>query len=165
VNVNLGYADETVNFGFELDLEVFNGQLADGYTIGFWKNNIAKALMNKNKGIQVDRATLENYVDEIAAFALEPFDGIDLQGALDVLSARGSDEVLLLKKQLLGSEFNFMNEAFIGDNQMLTYLFLYYGEYMVKHADEYSRDEILNLKDWFDAYNNSHGGEVIGPAN
>ena len=89
--------------------------------------------------------------------------GITKNGAVAVLSSNSSDAVDLLSKQLLGSEFNYMNGAYIGGSELVTELFIFYGEYLVKHAGEYSRDELLTAKDWYDAYNNSHGGPVVGP--
>jgi len=152
-----------VDSGLALNIEDFCGQLADGFTIGFWKNNVSKAIAGRTKGVQVDAATIDTYVDMVADYALEPFDGIDAQGAVDVLSSKSSDAADLLAKQLLGSEFNLMNGAYIGGNELVTEMFIHYGEYLLKHADDYSRGELLDAKDWYDAYNNSHGGAIAGP--
>ena len=56
-----------------------------------------------------------------------------------------------------------MNEAYIDGDVVMTWFFLYYGEYLVVHADDYTRGELLFAKDWYDAYNNSHGREFYGP--
>jgi hypothetical protein len=163
VDVTVGYADETVDFGFELDFTFIGNQNADGYTIGFWKNNVGKAIAGKQKGIQIDAATLMAYVSDLSEFALYPLNVTTLDEAYDILSANGSDPVLLLSKQLMGSEFNLMNGAYIGGNELLTELFLYYGEYLIAHADQYSASDLLEAKDWYDAYNNSHGGLITLP--
>ncbi|UCH10807.1 MAG: hypothetical protein JSU61_02655, partial [Fidelibacterota bacterium] len=160
VDTSVGYADETVDFGFELDFTYIVGQTADGYTIGYWKNNVSKAMAGRIKGIQVDAATLQAYLDEISTFALYPLNVDLLAEAYEILSANGSDPVVLLSKQLLGSEFNLMNDAFIGGNETFTELFLYYGEYLIAYADQFTAEELLEAKDWYDAYNNSHGGQI-----
>lgn len=165
VDVTIVDDDVIVDFGFELDFNFINGKVADGFTIGFWKNNVKKALDGKNRGVQVSAETLAEYLDEISEFALDPFSFGFLSEAYAVLNARGSDAMTLLSKQLLGSEFNYMNDAYIDGNELVTWAFLYYGEYMIVHADDYSRNEILELKDWYDAYNNSHGEVFYGPGN
>jgi hypothetical protein len=155
--------DIVVNAGFALNFEEICGAIADGRTIGFWKNNIGKALSGKNKGVQVSAAALNSYTDLISDFALEPFEGLTMADAENILTARGSDESVLLAKQLLGSEYNYAAGAYINGNELVTRLFVYQGEYVLKNASEYSRSEILEMKDWFDAYNNSHGGAIEGP--
>ncbi|MFC1481656.1 SdrD B-like domain-containing protein [Candidatus Neomarinimicrobiota bacterium] len=161
VDTTVGYADETVDFGFELDFTYIPGQIADGFTIGYWKNNLSKAISGKTRGTQVNAATLAEYVYLLSDFALYPLNVTSYDEAYEILSANGSDPVLLLSKQLMGSEFNLMNEAYIGGNETFTEMFLYYGEYLITHADQFTASEILEAKDWYDAYNNSHGGEII----
>ena len=164
INADTQYASVSgVDFGFALNLDTFCGQVADGFTIGFWKNNVSKAIAGRSKGVQVDAATIAAYTDAIADYSLEPFDGVSEQGAVDVLSSNSSDAVDLLAKQLMGSEYNLMNGAYIGGNELATEMFIHDGEYLVKHAGDYSSDELLHAKDWFDAYNNSHGGAIAGP--
>ncbi len=164
VEVTIVDEDVVVDFGFELDFEEYCGGTANGATIGFWKNNIRKAILQgRRNGFQIPAETLEEYIEQISEFALAPFSGLTAQAAYNVLNSHSNDPVDLLQKQLLASEFNFMNEAYINDDMMMTWFFLYYGEYLVVHADEYTRDELLYAKDWYDAYNNSHGGEFYGP--
>jgi len=69
----------------------------------------------------------------------------------------------LLSKQLIASEFNYQNAAYIGGNKNLTFVFLWWGEYVLKNSTSYSSTYLIWTKDWFDAYNNSHGGVVAGP--
>lgn len=163
VPVSITTDDAVVNFGFELNFEYFCGGVADGFTIGFWKTNISKALDGKTKGTQVSASTLESYRASLASFGLSPLNYGSLQDAYNALSANGSDPVLLLTKQLVGSEYNFANGAYINGQQQATWFFLVYGEYVIAHASEFSADEILVAKDWYDAYNNSHGGPFFGP--
>ncbi len=164
VDVEIVNEDVVVEFGFELDFEDYCGGTADGNTIGFWKNNIKKAILqHKRNGFQIPAATLQDYIEQISEFALAPFSGLTARTAYNILSSRSNDPVDLLAKQLLASEFNFMNESYIDDDPVMTWFFIYYGEYIIVHAGDFTRDEILYAKDWYDAYNNSHGGEFYGP--
>lgn len=147
-----------VDFGYFIDYSALSGQVANGFTIGYWKTNIDKAIANKTNGIQVPAATLEAYRAAISTFALSPLNVATLQEASAILSKSGSLPKDLLAKQLMGSEFNYQNGAFIGGNELATYFFLYQGEYMHLNAARFSTAELLAQKDRYDAYNNSHGG-------
>jgi len=152
---------ENVNFGYFVDYAWINGQTANGFTIGYWKTNLDKAIANKTAGTQVSKATLLGYVAELSSFALSPLNVTTLDAASKILSKTGSVPTDLLAKQLMGSEFNFANGAFIGGNELVTYFFLFQGEYMLKNPSLYSSTQLLAQKDLYDAYNNSHGGAVI----
>ena len=156
------YSDpKVVNFGFALDYNWIGSQTANGYTIGFWKTNIDKAIAGSTKGIQVSKATLESYRLLLSSFALEPLNIASLSEASGILSSTSSNPVDLLKKQLMGSEFNYANRAYIGGNALVTYFFLYDGEYMLTNPGAFSFTQLLAQKDKYDAYNNSHGGQII----
>ncbi len=156
---------ENVNFGFFIDYSWLNGKTANGFTIGYWKNNVDKAIANRTNGIQVSKATLLSYMGTLSSFALSPLnfpatvDG--LRQASAVLSKTGSAPTDLLAKQLMGSEFNYASGAYIGGNALATYYFLYQGEYMLLNASSFSSAQLLAQKDRYDAYNNSHGGAVL----
>lgn len=160
VDVRVVSNNVNIDFGNGLNLNYLIGQTANGYTIGYWKTNLDKAISGKVKGIQISAATLSSYIAGISVFALEPLNVTTLKGAYDVLSANGSDPVLLLSKQLMGSELNLMNGAYIGGNVLYTSMFLYYGEYLIKYSGSYSSSDLLYAKDLYDAYNNSHGGTI-----
>jgi len=159
---DLGLVKENTShsFSFKINLDYMLGLSANGYTIGFWKTNLVKASQGKVKGTQVDGSLLSGYLSVVSSLALEPLNVSSYTEVIDILSATGSDPVLLLKKQLMGSEFNYSSGAFIGGNSLYTYCFLYQAEYMVKHSSSYSSTDILRLKDLCDAYNNSHGGAI-----
>lgn len=150
--------------GFAINFTELNGLAANGFTIGYWKNNLSKAVAGATKGVQVSAATLSNYTSVVSTLALSPFAGLTMPSAVDTLSATGSAPTVLLAKQLLGSEYNYANQAYLGGSATLTYLFIFQGEYVLKNAANYSAAYILWLKDWFDAYNNTHGGAIAGPA-
>jgi hypothetical protein len=152
---------ENVNFGYVLDLTWIGNQTANGFTIGYWKTNIDKAIKGQTKGVQVSKATLEAYVGNLSTFALSPLNVTSLSAASGILSATSSVPASLLSKQLMGSEFNYQNGAYIGGNELVTYLFVYYGEYILANSANYSSEQILSAKDMYDAYNNSHGGQIV----
>lgn len=150
--------------GLGLHFATLSTLTANGYTIGFWKTNIDKAIAGKTAGTQVSAATLSAYTTAIRGYALSPYSTLTLADASKVLSATGSDAAVLLSKQLLGSEYNLANGAYLGGNAYLTQLFIHWGEYVLLNASSYTRADVLWAKDWFDAYNNSHGGLVLGPS-
>ncbi len=157
VSADTGVADA----GLALNFDAIGAMSANGFTIGYWKNNLAKALAGKTKGIQVSASTLAACTAIIAELGLEPFDGMTMSGAEAIMSATGSAPSVLLAKQLMGSEFNYANGAYLNGDEEFTYLFVVYGEYVLKHAAELDASYVLSVKDWFDAYNNTHGGVVL----
>ncbi|HOM93097.1 MAG TPA: hypothetical protein PKX66_08025, partial [Rectinema sp.] len=159
-NVTLGAVygkPKMSNFGFMLDYSWISGQTANGNTIGFWKTNLDKAIANKTNGTQVSKETLLNYVAQLSNLALSPLNVTTLQQASDILSKSSSLPSDLLSKQLMSSEFNHVNGAYIGGNRLVTYFFLYDGEYMLANPGLFSSAQLLAQKDKYDAYNNSHG--------
>lgn len=152
------------DFGFGLNFNALRTMTANGNTIGYWKNNLDKAIAGKTNGIQVSKSTLTTYTCRIADFALDPYDGISLKAAASTMGYSGSSPTALLSKQLVASEYNYQQGAYLNGNRTLTMLFLWWGEYVLKNPSKYSTSYVLWAKDWFDAYNNSHGGVVNGPA-
>ena len=162
---------ERRDFGFYLG---FDTGEADGYTIGFWKNNLKKHIEHKRNGWQIERDDLIAYTNSIRFFALYPFSwflpnclrcpyGVFNWGG-DFLEGLDYDDMMIkLAQQLLAAEYNFYNGAWIDGDELLTSLFLWVGEYMLVHPDEFTRDEMEYMKDWYDNYNNSHGGEFERP--
>jgi hypothetical protein len=155
---------ENVNFGFFVDYSWLNGKTANGFTIGYWKNNVDKAIANRTNGIQVSKSTLLGYLGTLSSFALSslnfPATVDGLKSASAVLSKAGSVPTDLLAKQLSASEFNYASGAYIGGNALATSFFLFQGEYMLLNASSFTSSELLVQKDLYDAYNNSHGGAV-----
>ncbi len=149
------------NFGFAVDYNWIVGKTANGFTIGYWKTNLDKAIANKTAGTQVSKANLLAYVNQLSTFALYPLNVSSMQEASNYLSATGSAPTLLLSKQLMGSEFNYASGAYIGGNALATEFFLYDGEYMLANSGSFTSAQLLAQKDKYDAYNNSHGGAVL----
>ncbi len=149
------------DFGFAVDYSWIPGKLANGFTIGYWKTNLDKAISGKTNGIQVSAAKLQSYVNALSSFALPPLNVSTMKAASDILSATGSSPTLLLSKQLMGSEFNYASGAYIGGNELVTRFFLYDGEYMLDNSGSFTSAQLLAQKDKYDAYNNSHGGAVL----
>lgn len=166
VSSSLGW-NVSPDLGLTLDFAALRGLKAGGFSHGYWKNNVDKAIAGKTNGAQVSAATIAAYTTAIGTLALSPFDGLTWQGASDVLSSNSNKPVDLLRKQLLASEYNYANGAnggFINGSAALTYAFVLWGEYVVVNAASLPSSYVLWAKDWFDAYNNSHGGAVNGPA-
>jgi hypothetical protein len=153
-----------VNIGFMIDFCALDGKKANGFTIGYWKNNIDKALKGSCSGTQVSAATINAYTKAIGALALSPYDNISLKTATSTMGSTSSAPKDLLSKQLLAAEYNFENKAYLGGTPTLTYLFVWWGEYVLSHSNNYSSTYILWAKNWFDAYNNTHGCAIDGPS-
>lgn len=150
-------------FGIGINFTALRTMTANGFTIGYWKNNLDKAIANRTNGIQVSRSTLLTYTDRITDFGLTPYDCATLKTSSDTMGYSGSNSASLLSKQLIASEYNYQSGAYIGGDRTLTFLFLYWGEYVLSNSSRYSSSYLIWAKDWFDAYNNSHGGLVLGP--
>lgn len=162
ITVNSG-AVNVSNIGYGLNLNSINGKCANGFTIGYWKNNVDKAIANKSSGTQVSAATIKSYTAALAVLALDPFTGLTMPKASAYMSSNSSAPADLLAKQLVASEYNYANGAFIGGDRRLTYAFIYHAEYVLKNASSYGSAYVLLIKNWCDAYNNSHGGAISGP--
>jgi hypothetical protein len=149
--------------GLGLDLPAFRSMRADGKSHGFWKTNLDKAISGKSGGAQVSATNMSRYTCNIGDFAMTVFDNMSMKSASAILGSNSAFAADLLSKQLIASEYNYMNGAYINGNRQLTFLFLYWGEYMRANANSLSNDALIKAKDWFDAYNNSYGGLVLGP--
>ncbi len=149
--------------GYGLKLSAIRSLCANGYTIGYWKNNLDKAISGKCNGVQVGGSTMKAYTTSMGNLSLEPFDGITPYGASATMSSNSSDPAALLAKQLVASEYNYLSGGYIGGDRALTYAFITYAESVLKRSTTYSSTYIIFVKDWCDAYNNSHGGKVLGP--
>lgn len=163
--VTVGTSNVTVSdIGFGIDFNALRSMKADGNSHGFWKTNIDKAIAGKTNGTQVSKRDLLDYTDAIGSLGLAPYDGISLKEASSILGSNSSRPADLLSKQLLAAEYNYENGAYLNGNQSLTFVFIWWGENVLDHASNYPSSYVLWAKDWFDAYNNSHGGVVDGPA-
>lgn len=148
------------SFGYNLNFLALILMRADGNSHGFWKTNIGKAIDGKTKGVQISAEALERYTTALGEFASSSFDGLTMERALTTLSSNSSKPANLLAKQLLAAEYNYQNKAYLNGNTTLTYAFLAWGEHVLENTDDYSSCYVLWAKDWFDAYNNTHGGCV-----
>ncbi len=152
-----------VDVGMALNFPAIRTMKANGFTIGYWKNNVEKAIAGKTGGAQVSAANINLYTTTISTLALSPYDGLTKAGAVAIMGKSTSNPVELLSKQLVGSEYNYASGGYIGGNKALTLCFITWGEYIVKNSTSYSSAYIIYAQQWFDAYNNSHGSFVSGP--
>jgi hypothetical protein len=151
------------DIGLGLNLSAIRGMTANGFTIGYWKNNVDKAISGKSAGTQVSAATIKCYTTAIGDFALTKFDNLTMKQASAYMGSNSSKAQDLLAKQLVASEYNYQNGAYLNGNRTLTFLFMFWGEYVLQNYSSYSSTYVINAKDWFDAYNNTHGGALVGP--
>jgi len=86
-------------------------------TIGFWKNNIKKAIDNKN-GMQVNKEDLISWLYKINQYYLEdPFalglsDEEILRNSYNILYYKGADIRFKTMRQLIACELNLLSEEF-----------------------------------------------------
>jgi len=163
-SVTVGTVNVTaLPIGFGLNFTALRAMSANGYTIGFWKNNVDKAIAGKSSGTQIPNATIVTYTKTLGSLALSPYDNISMKTASSTMGSTSSASKDLLSKQLVASEYNYANGAYLNGNKTLTFLFIWWGEYVLQNSTSYSSTQLIWTKDWFDAYNNSHGGVVAGP--
>lgn len=128
-----------------------------GKTIGYWKHQLTVAIKGKGQA-QVNSGTLAGYVTAIEKLYLaHPFQfAYDFPDAHAILSSTSSVAVDLLKKQLLGTEFNeIAGLGLTGDYDAMQSVLVWWGEYLVANQSSFSRDELLAAKNIFDAINNT----------
>ena len=115
-------------------------------TIGFWKNNIAKAISGK-KGNQVSKQDLITWLKKVQSYYLSnpillgsSSDNQLLQSAYNVLDYNGCSEADKMLKQLLACELNFVSFTYsLSDRQ--------YQNQLCRQAE--------------DAYNSASDSELI----
>jgi Carboxypeptidase regulatory-like domain len=134
---------------------------ADGFTIGYWGNNISKALEGTRTGVQVDAARLQSLVESAALLSLDPLHDLTMESALRRLTVTGPLPTDLLTKQLVASELNQVNGAATQPVASVGALLIHQAEFMLKYAEQFTPADLLNTKDWLDAYNNTHGGKFV----
>lgn len=159
-----------VDFGFTLNLtQILNDiDVADpdgngysfagiGKTIGFWKHQHTVAISGKGRA-HVDSTTLLAMLTELEGLWLaDPFNfGTNkFSTSLGILSARTSDAVELLLKQLVATELNHVSGLGLLDAMSLQSLIIHYAEFVAANPAGFTRADILLVKDVLDAINNS----------
>ncbi|MCW5212638.1 hypothetical protein VU04_06980 [Desulfobulbus sp. TB] len=164
--VSLTLTEDVVeDFGFAPDVDKVISDIdgvtlkGDGLTIGFWKHQ--NAVADKGKGrAQVDAETLQGYIDAIEELLLEePFqfdDANEFRAAHEVMAMRTSDAAELLRKQLLGTEFNDVaGRGLEAPFDELQDKLIAWGEYLAANSELFTRDELIKAKDIFDLTNNT----------
>jgi hypothetical protein len=145
--------------GFGLNFCAIRTMRSCALSQGFWKNNISKNLAKKPTGVQVSLADMTRYTTFISTLALAPFNGLTMNTASSIFSAKNQ-----LQLQLLAAEYNYASGAYIGGNQLLTFCFIYWGEAVLQNKGSYYSSSYQTFAaNWFEAYNTSEGGYVLGP--
>jgi hypothetical protein len=158
----------TQNIGLALYLNAVRGLRGDGYSHGYWKNNIEKWIPGnslRQSGMQEEPTNLQRYTNDIVGLYLSTplcFGELTRVTALQILSS--TDQ---LRLQLLASEYNYASGRLINSSRPLTFAFVAWGEFVLNDASSptpiYNAAYRTYVKDWMDAFNNSHGGLVRGP--
>ena len=74
----------------------------------------------------------------------------------NILKSTSREGVDLLKKQLLGTQLNqFDGRGLAEPYASLQTLLLQWGEYLVKHHEDFDRQDLIQAKDVFDGINNT----------
>jgi hypothetical protein len=105
---------------------------------------------------------MSSLIESIGSFGPQIFANLTAPQARAILGSTSSNPENLLQKQMLASQFNYWNQAYIDGDKEATKSFVLYGEELIL-AGGASRSELLRVKDLYDAYNNSHGGLISGP--
>ncbi len=146
-------ADSDVDFGFAIDFDSFGGSSANSHGMGWWKENIRKAVQGQNRGVQISAAALETLRASLSNFALAPLNFGSLADAYAALSYNGGNAASRLARHLTASEYNFANGAYLDGDQLLTWAFVVWGEYLVQNFGNYTNGELNAAKDLFEDYN------------
>jgi len=135
-----GYYPNICNIHEDLENNNISG---NNHTIGFWKNNIRKALENHN-GTQVDTETLSYYLIWVEGIAYNiPFNfGVNrLNSAYEYLTSKDQ-----LTMQLLAAELNWVS-GYNSSEPGLEYMMLVWGEYMWNNGTRQDKIQLANLLD------------------
>lgn len=147
-DVTIDGDDEAVGFGYNLNFDDLTGATADSRGLGFWKTNVKKAVEGKNRGVQVDAATLESYRASLENFGYAALNHASLSDAFDAMASNNNQPVVRLGKHLTASEYNYAHGAYLNDNELVTRAFILWGEHVIENGGEYN-----DAKDLFEGYN------------
>ena len=164
-NNDLGFGVDTLAVLDDLDPADADANgytmIGTGKTIGFWKHQNNVAIKGKGRA-QINAETLKGHLDAVEAGWLigsgtfEFTSGNDYEDAFAILSETSSDEVSLLRKQLLGTELNHVSGGgLVGEDYALQSVLIGWGEYLAVNDSAFTREEILEAKDIFDWINNT----------
>ena len=158
-------ADVTVPLiGFGLDFSTIKGLPASCKTISYWSDNLDKACSGRNSSMQVSYSAICDYTKTVSCFGLSAFDGISMKSACSLMKSSSPRTSDLLSKHLVTAEYNYSCGSYINGDRNLTFLFLWWGEYVLNNPSRYSSSYQLWATNWFDAYNNCAGGAINGPS-
>jgi hypothetical protein len=147
-------------FFFQLDRNFLGKKPPNVFPVNFWLNNINNALVNNPAMMQISPANLNNFTGQIGAFSLPPYSALNLTQAKSILSDPLADPAVQLRKQLLASEYNLMNGAFVGGNKLYTSLFLWEGEYILVNGSKLSPTQLQEAKNRYEFFNNPAPGPL-----
>jgi hypothetical protein len=149
----------TADCGLGLNWAQIRALTSTALSQGFWKNNVGKAISGKG-GTQVSAPVLRTYTTAITTLALSPFSNVTrLEDAAAIFSGKNQ-----LSLQLLAAEYNYEAGSYIGGSEPLTRAFITWGEAVMKNTGNvYNSAYQTFAAKWFEAYDTSEGGKVLGP--
>jgi len=114
----------------------------NGKTIGYWKHQLSVYLgYNTKAHMQETKENLSAYLAQI---------GLTAEQAYNILSYKGSDMAGLLNKQLVAAKLNVAAGYLWGIDALIAQ-----ASYMVAHPNEFTREQMEEVKDQLDELNNS----------
>jgi len=160
-NVSITTTDGTVNFGNALDINWFDGKhVSSVQGMGWWKENINKAIRGQVRGIQISAAALESLRSTLSTFAYPVLNYASLNAAYTALSYGGGNASSRAIQHFTASEYNFANGALVNGDALATYALMVWGEYVATNAGSFSDAYLNAMKDLFEHFN---GGELEVP--
>jgi len=154
-------ADSEVDFGFNFVVNSINGGNVSGvHGMGWWKENINKAIRGQVRGVQISAAALEALLVTLSTFALPVLNYASLGDAYAALNYSGGNAGSKVAQHFTASEYNYANGSLIDGDAFATWALMVWGEYVVTNSGNYSRDYLNAVKDLFEHFN---GGEIEVP--
>jgi hypothetical protein len=157
-----GSVPAIANFCFALDPAWLDGKSANTNTVEYWKNSLEKAIQNKDHDKLATKSALLGYVATLSNFALDPLNVSTLDEAYDYLRGKNSVYDKSLAKQLMAAEFNYLSGAYLGDNALATYFFVYQGENMLANPGLFSSKQLHDQRKIYEDYNKGRGDDDGG---
>lgn len=159
--VTISSTDGAANFGFRVNVAAYNGWRVSGTQgLGWWKENINKAIRGQRNGVQISAAQLESLRASLANYLLSPLNFANLTAAYNALSYSGGNSASKAAQHMTASEYNVANGSLVNGNPLATWALLAWGENVLQNSGNYSSAYLNAVKDLFEHLN---GGQIEVP--
>ncbi len=157
-NVTLSDADGSANFGFAIDIGSFDGgSVNNAQGLGWWKENIRKAILGQTRGVQISAAALEALRASLSSFAYPALNYPNLTATYNALNYNGGNAASRLTQHFTASEYNYANGSLVNGDALATWALMVWGEFIVTNAGSYSNGYLNEVKAIFEGFN---GGQI-----